>query len=113
MTAITSSIPTSTFWSHGTPIVADGGQRSFWCAVRLHAHSNLTHRFLVYCHRYVMPLSDDCYDPPAGVTPVPDGDGDYHWTGWFEASCDQCETQWCYTGEVVAWMELPRYQPLS
>lgn len=47
-------------------------------------------------------------EAPKGCEPVPNSDEDYYWTGWFEESCDQCETQWSYSGEIVAWLALPR-----
>jgi hypothetical protein len=59
-----------------------------------------------------MPLSDSCCDAPKGCEPVPGTDGEeFYWTGWFERSCEQCDTQWTFSGEVVAWMALPRFTP--
>lgn len=95
-------------WTLGVPPVADRAQRTFWCAVRT-KEGKVIHRFLSYCNRYVMPLGDHCDEAPKGCEPVPDGDGEFYWTGWFERSCDQCDTQWEFSGEVVAWMALPRF----
>ena len=66
------------------------------------------HRTLTFCNGYVMPMSDCSAGSPKNAVPVGD-DGDYAWTGWYEESCEQCETQWTFEGEVVAWMRLPRY----
>jgi hypothetical protein len=91
----------------GTPTVAEGKLARFWCIVKPIGAPNLSTRYLCYGNKYVMPLSDDCYDPPENAVPVGD-DGEYEWTGWFEPSCDQCETQWAFSGEVIAWKALPR-----
>lgn len=107
-THVTLPPPESVVWNGFTPPVKEKSQATFWCAVRA-KDGKVFHRFLSYCNRYVMPLGDDQYDVPAGVEPVPDGDGDYYWTGWFERSCDQCDTQWSFDGEVIAWMVLPRF----
>lgn len=95
-------------WNTGKPDVKEGGQNRFWCAVKPLGSEKLHHRVLLYCNRYAMPLSDQMLEAPKGCEPVPNSDEDYYWTGWFEESCDQCETQWTYSGEIVAWLALPR-----
>jgi hypothetical protein len=64
-------------------------------------------RCLFYGNAYVMPLSDTCDDHPKNAVPVGD-DGDYEWTGWWEGSCEQCDTYWSFGGGVVNWVELPQ-----
>lgn len=95
------------WFSVGTPIVPEGKLGHFWCIVKNTGAKYLSMRYLFYGNKYVMPLSDDCYDAPDIAEPVGD-DGDYAWTGWFERSCDQCETQWSFSGEVIGWKELPK-----
>jgi hypothetical protein len=99
----------SAVWNGHTPPVKEGCEQTFWCAVRGN-NGGIYHRFLQYSNRYVMPLSDSCCDAPKGCEPVPGSDGEeFYWTGWFERSCDQCDTQWTFSDEVVAWMALPRF----
>lgn len=101
-------------WKTGTPDVAEGRRETFWCAIK-GRNGKLFHRHLDYLNGHIMPLSDTCHDiAPEHAVPVGD-DGDYKWTGWHEVSCDQCETQWGFRQEVIAWMRLPRYsaQPVA
>lgn len=87
-----------------------GEQTRFWCAYKHTAESeNVYHRMLCYCNAYVMPLADSQWDAPKTAVPVGD-DGDYAWTGWHAEACEQCDTQWEFGGEVVAWMRMPRYE---
>lgn len=79
---------------------------TFWCLTKESPTSPERARALCYANGYLMGVSDSAGDPPEGAIPVGD-DGDYSWTGWFEGSCQQCDTYWTYSGEVVAWMELP------
>ena len=90
----------------GKPSVPSGGRQVLWCATR-NSEGKIFHRHLAYLNAYIMPLSDSQDDPGEDAVPIGD-DGDYAWSGWFEESCDQCETQWRFTDEVVAWMRLPR-----
>lgn len=94
-------------WRTGTPPVPPGARGTFWCAIR-GANGKIYHRHLVYLNAYIMPLSDSCDDEPENAIPVGD-DGEYAWTGWHEESCDQCDTQWSFNQEVIAWMSLPKY----
>jgi hypothetical protein len=94
-------------WQLGAPPIEAGQRRRYWCAVRSSPNGKITHRALDYLNRHAMPVSDQC-EPSTNAEPVPDSDGEYFWTGWFEEACDQCETSWAYNGEVVAWMALPR-----
>ena len=95
-------------WETGTPVVKEGGRQAFWCAVKNH-RGGISHVAIEYLNRHVMPCSDSC-EPGDSAVPVPGSDDEYFWTGWFEQSCEHCETQWNYTGEVVAWIRLPRFQ---
>lgn len=95
-------------WQTGTPDVAEGKRERLWCAVKV-GHK-VGHCTLEYLNRYVMPVSDGL-EPSPNAEPVPDSEDEYYWSGWHEEACDQCETQWAYSGEVVAWMRLPRYSP--
>jgi hypothetical protein len=97
-------------WQTGTPDVKEGKRERFWCAVKV-GHGKVGHCTLEYLNRHVMPVSDGL-EPSPNAEPVPNSEYDeYYWTGWHEEACDQCETQWVYSGEVVAWMRLPRYSP--
>lgn len=93
-------------WQVGTPPVEEGKRSSYWCAVQ-RTDGKIYHRLLQYLNRHVMPVGDGL-EPSPNAEPVTDSDGEYYWTGWYETSCDQCETQWAYSGEVVAWMALPK-----
>lgn len=97
-------------WQTGTPDVPDGQRETFWCAIKGHT-GKVAHRTLYYLNRHEMPCSDQC-EPSKDAEPVPNSDGDYYWTGWFQESCDHCDTQWAYGGEVVAWCRLPRLNTL-
>jgi hypothetical protein len=94
-------------WKTGIPDVSEGRQEIFWCALK-NDNGKIHYRPLNYCHRYIMPLSDSCDDAPEGCEPVSEGDDDYYWTGWYEQSCEQCETQWTVSAQIIAWMRLPR-----
>lgn len=96
----------SVSFQDGTPDVKRGAKEVFWCVIRSQS-GRLYHRPLTYCNAHVMPCSDQC-EPSDNAVPVGD-DGDYEWTGWFEQSCEYCDTQWAFTFEVVAWMRLPRF----
>jgi len=98
--------PGRALWKNGTPDVKEGGREIFWCATRTSA-GKIWHRHLAYFNACIMSLSDSCDEPPEGAVPVGD-DGDYALTGWYQESCDYCETQWSFDGEVLAWMRLPR-----
>lgn len=98
-------------WNTGTPNIPHGSRRTFWCAIR-GANGRIYHRFLDYVNGYIMPLSDECYDAPTNAIPVDDEGLEFRWFGWHEVSCDSCDTQWAYTQEVVAWMELPKFGEL-
>ena len=91
-------------WQVGTPVIGSGEMARYWCAVKGSAAEG--RRLLCYGNAYIMPLSDSCHDAPANAVAVGD-DGDYAWTGWFETSCDQCDTYWAFHGEVLRWFELP------
>lgn len=92
-------------WQIGTPPVKEGGREAFWCAVK-HG-TGIAHTFLDYLNRHQMPCSDMC-EPPKGAEPVENSEDEYYWTGWHQESCEHCDTQWSYSGEVIAWMRLPR-----
>ncbi len=94
-------------WQTGIPTVPEGGREVFWCAT-ITPNGNLFHRHLAYLNGYIMPLSDSQDDPGDDAVAVGD-DGDYAWSGWYEESCDQCETQWKFTDEIKAWMKMPKY----
>ena len=95
-------------WQTGVPPVAPGESRDYWVAFRNH-DDQTRYCLLSYLNKYVMPLHDDCLEADAKyATPIPDSDGDYWWTGWFEAYCDKCEVHWISHLHVLAWMELPR-----
>lgn len=93
-------------WQTGTPDVKEGSRERFWCAVK-GAPGKVLHCTLEYMNRYQMPVSDGL-EPSADAEPVPNSEDEYYWSGWHEEACDQCETQWAYSGEVIAWMRLPR-----
>lgn len=99
-------------WQTGTPDVPAGSKELFWCRCD-NGNGVALYYPLVYANRYQMPLSDSCYDPPKGCEPVPDSDDDYYWTGWFEKSCQQCETQWASSYKVMEWMRLPRSEGIK
>lgn len=94
-------------WCVGVPDVEKGAQERFWCAYRGH-NGTIYHKLLSYCNAHLMPLADSCCDAPASAKPVGD-DGEYEWTGWHHLSCEQCDTQWTFEHEVIAWMRLPRF----
>lgn len=94
-------------WGIGTPDVPPGKIENFWCAYKDDT-GKTRHVFLSYCNAHIMPLSDSCDEAPKCAVPVGD-DGDYAWTGWVELSCEQCETQWTFSHEIVAWMRLPKF----
>lgn len=95
----------------GTPDIPLRTMRRYWCVVDEHrdpadsASSRLRTKLLCYGNGFLMPLSDDQDEAPPHA--VPFDDDSYTWTGWFEESCDQCDTHWTYTYEVVKWMALP------
>lgn len=95
-------------WQTGTPDIPSGSERAFWVAFK--SGDKIRTRFLTYCNALVMPVSDQLPDDhePKDAVPVGD-DGEYAWTGWFEFSCENCETYWAFNPEVIAWMELPEY----
>lgn len=88
------------------PTIPAGTMRRYWCITKAQAPSKEHARQLCYGNAYVMPLSDEG-DAPDNAIPVGD-DGDYAWTGWWEESCDLCDTYWAFHGEVLAWLELPQ-----
>jgi len=92
-------------WQIGTPPVKEGKREQFWCAVK--RGDGIAHTFLEYLNRYVMPCADGL-EPSTACEAVPGTENEYYWVGWHEEACEQCETQWAYTGEVIAWMRLPR-----
>lgn len=95
-------------WQLGVPPVAPGESKDYWVAFRNHDEKT-RYCLLSYLNKYVMPLHDDCIEADAEyATPIPDSDGDYLWTGWFEPYCEQCEVHWISHLKVLAWMELPR-----
>ncbi len=95
-------------WQTGTPDVSEGKCETFWCCIE-GCNGKQFHRHLEYANRHVMPLADGIEDAPEGVEPVPGSEEDFYWTGWHEASCDQCDTQWRFSQKVIAWMRLPKY----
>ncbi|MDE2020638.1 MAG: hypothetical protein KGJ13_09910 [Patescibacteria group bacterium] len=109
----TNTAPGRVMWQTGMPDVATGKRETFWCATKGEANGKIYHRDLVYANKHVMGLSDSCWEAPKNAVQIGDSD-EYEWTGWFEESCDQCDTQWTFTGEVIAWMRLPRWdKPLD
>lgn len=95
-------------WQTGTPDVPAGAMRSLWCAV-LADNGKVCHSMLCYANGHAMPLADWVDTIPDCCKPV-DGDEDnVAWYGWYEESCDHCETQWHSSANVIAWMELPKY----
>lgn len=97
-------------WSIEKPTVAKGKMQRFWCATK-NIRGGVSHCLLCYGNAYLMPLSDSCDNPSDNAVPVGD-EGDYEWTGWWEESCEQCDTYWEFNGEVITWMELPKYAPI-
>lgn len=93
-------------WNRGIPPVAVGKMERFWC---LYSSDNKCDKYMMACYgnKYVMPLSDSCDDAPENAVPV-GGDGDFEWTGWFEESCDHCDTFWKLHVNILAWMRLPK-----
>lgn len=91
----------------GTPNVKPGSREVFWCATANSA-GKIYHRHLAYLNGYIMPLCDSQDDPGTNAVAVGD-DGDYACTGWYEGSCNQCDTQWKFTDNVIAWIKLPRH----
>ncbi len=95
-------------WQTGTPDVPKGGMRRYWCAIS--REGKIYHRILGYAHDHVMPLSNDCSGVPEECCrPVSEDSDEYYWNGWFQESCDYCDTQWVWDEPVIAWMELPKY----
>lgn len=89
------------------PTIPAGTMRRYWCITRSTASAKESGRMLCYGNAYVMPLSDNGGEAPDDAVPVGD-DGYYAWTGWYEESCEQCDTYWAFHGEVLAWLELPQ-----
>jgi hypothetical protein len=78
----------------------------FLCRVRPDKNSPKEFiRPLEYASDYLMPLSDHCADIPSQAKEI-DGEDDLSWTGWFEEFCTNCETQFVFSGEVIAWIKL-------
>lgn len=96
-------------WQTGIPDVPVGGQRRLWCAYK-GVNGKIYHAVLSYYNAFVSPLTDllDDLVPSDNAVPVGD-DGEYAWTGWFQESCDHCDTYWGFDRPVIAWMELPKY----
>jgi hypothetical protein len=94
-------------WHTGTPDIPPGTQTRFWVATR-NDDGKVFERLLVYGNQYRMPLGDDQDEPPSIAMPI-ENDEEYLWTGWWQESCESCETSWCFSGEIVAWMNLPSY----
>ena len=86
-------------WHDGVPEVPEGVQRAFLCS------TNGVVLRLLYSNRFVGPASDET-DPESEDEVAPDS-GEYYWTGWFEESCDQCDTFWRWDKPVEGWMPLP------
>ena len=96
-------------WQTGVPPVAPGESKDYWVAYNRPGDSKTFYKMLSYLNKYVMPLHDACPEVEEKyATPIPDSDGDYWWTGWFEPYCEQCEVHWISHLKVLAWMELPR-----
>lgn len=93
-------------WMVGIPRVPKGKQESFWCRVKNTGSEIEGLRLIKYDNAFLMPLSDTCDEAPENSLPVGD-DENYEWTGWWEDSCEQCDTYWAFNGEVVAWIRLP------
>ena len=94
-------------WQTGIPPVAEGAQRRFIVAIRGSGSGKIHRSMLLYSNQFIGPCSDG--NEPAEGQEEANDDGDYYWTGWFEESCDQCDTFWKFSGDVVAWMPLPAY----
>ena len=91
-------------WNTGTPEIPEGGMERFWCAV-----TKVYHRHLCYANKHPMPLNDYSDTVPDCAEPIEGDEDNYAWTGWYEESCEQCETQWQFSGKVVAWFILPKH----
>ena len=97
---------TELIWQTGSPVIPTGCRETFWCSV-ISETGKIHHRHLAYLNGYVMPLCDSQDEPGDDAVAVGD-DGDYAWYGWYEESCNNCETQWKFNGEIKAWMKMPR-----
>lgn len=106
LTAANKALVEALEWKTGIPPVKERTQETFWCVTRT-STGTLGTALLCYGNKFIMPLSDTCDGPPANAVPIGD-DGDYEWTGWWEESCDQCDTYWAHLDTVVAWIPLPK-----
>ena len=95
-------------WNNGIPEVTEGRMERFWCAT-LSDSGKVFHRHLCYANKHPMPLNDYSDTVPDCAEPIEGDENNYAWTGWYEESCDQCETQWQFSRKVIAWTSLPKY----
>lgn len=95
-------------WKMGTPDVPVGAMRRLWCAV-LADNGKIYHSMLCYANGYAMQLADWADEIPDCCKPIPGDEDNLAWFGWYEESCDHCETQWHSSAKVIAWMELPKF----
>lgn len=95
-------------WKTGTPDVPVGAMRRLWCAV-LADNGKIYHSILCYANGHAMPVADWVDTIPDCCEEIPGNEDEFAWFGWYEESCDHCETQWHSSAKVVAWMELPKF----
>ena len=95
-------------WQTGIPPVELGGEDAFWCQYeyKQNGETRIGYGLLEYRNKYVA-LASDWAEPGPEEVEVGDS-GEYEWTGWFEQSCDVCNTFWRCTKNIIAWMKLPR-----
>jgi hypothetical protein len=95
-------------WMTGTPDVPVGAMRRLWCAV-LADNGKIYHSVLCYANGHAMQLADWAGEIPDCCKLIPGDEDNLAWCGWYEESCDHCETQWHSSANVIAWMELPKF----
>lgn len=95
------------YWQTQTPTIPEGKRQAFWCACRYGESGPILYRVCEYLNRYKLEFEFEA-EPSKQCEPVADEENVYRCTGWFEPSCDVCDTQYEAAFNVLAWQGLPR-----
>lgn len=87
------------------PDTPEGSSTLMWVTTRHRESGKIGVGVMTYQNAHVMPLSDQCCDPPDCAVPhrpTPDGDfEEYEWTCWSEGYCEYCECEWVWDNPYV------------
>ena len=98
-------------WIKGNKPNLEEGQQAEYIVARQRPDGKVFTFVLTYANRHVMGLSDSCWEVPDCVEIIDEDHDEYMWSGWFDRSCEQCDTQWKYQNdaEIIAHMPIPDF----